>query len=195
MRATTATLDMDATLIETHKRDALFCYKKFKAYQPLNCWWAEQGVMLYSEFRDGNVPGSLATASPSDAGLPTFCRRGSAGRHSKHSARFQCYGDDGRERVGHSVSSGARPGHAALVQQRRRLVYGIRPAFTDLALTIGPVKSRRRRRGVKTEGGSNGWMCWSTTSASRSSVTWRRCALTMARRKGWSGWRGWTHTK
>jgi hypothetical protein len=51
-----ATLDMDATLIETHKRDALFCYKKFKAYQPLNCWWAEQGAMVYSEFRDGNVP-------------------------------------------------------------------------------------------------------------------------------------------
>jgi hypothetical protein len=47
---------MDATLIETHKRDALPCYKGFKAYQPLNCWWAEQGVMLYSEFRDGNVP-------------------------------------------------------------------------------------------------------------------------------------------
>ncbi|HZE15588.1 MAG TPA: IS1380 family transposase, partial [Mycobacterium sp.] len=54
--ARTATLDMDATLIETHKRDALACYKGFKAYQPLNCWWAEQGVMLYSEFRDGNVP-------------------------------------------------------------------------------------------------------------------------------------------
>ncbi len=47
---------MDATLIETHKRDALFCYKKFKAYQPLNCWWSEQGAMLYWEFRDGNVP-------------------------------------------------------------------------------------------------------------------------------------------
>jgi hypothetical protein len=45
---------MDATLIETHKRDALHCYKGFKAYQPLNCWWAEQGTMLYSEFRDGN---------------------------------------------------------------------------------------------------------------------------------------------
>ena len=26
-QATTATLDMDATLIETHKRDALFCYR------------------------------------------------------------------------------------------------------------------------------------------------------------------------
>src|SRR5664279_6552874 len=45
--ATTATLDMDATLIETHKRDALHCYKGFKAYQPLNCWWFEQGAMLY----------------------------------------------------------------------------------------------------------------------------------------------------
>src|SRR5271166_5860721 len=54
--ATSATLDMDATLVETHKRDALHCYKGFKAYQPLNCWWAEQGAMLYSEFRDGNVP-------------------------------------------------------------------------------------------------------------------------------------------
>ena len=54
--STAATLDMDATPVETHKRDALHCYKRFKAYQPLNCWWAEQGTMLYSEFRDGNVP-------------------------------------------------------------------------------------------------------------------------------------------
>ena len=54
-RAATATLDMDETLIETHKREALFCYKKFKAYQRLNCWWAEQGAMLYTEYRDGNV--------------------------------------------------------------------------------------------------------------------------------------------
>ncbi len=55
-RETTATLDMDATLVESHKRQAHHCYKGFKAYQPLNCWWAEQGVMVYSEFRDGNVP-------------------------------------------------------------------------------------------------------------------------------------------
>jgi hypothetical protein len=34
----------------------LHCYKGFKAYQPLNCFWAEQGTILYSEFRDGNVP-------------------------------------------------------------------------------------------------------------------------------------------
>jgi hypothetical protein len=51
-----ATLDMDATLVATSKADALFCYKGFRSYQPLNTWWAEQEVILYSEFRDGNVP-------------------------------------------------------------------------------------------------------------------------------------------
>ena len=52
----TATLDMDATLVESNKKEALYCYKGFKSYQPLNTWWAEQNVILHSEFRDGNVP-------------------------------------------------------------------------------------------------------------------------------------------
>ncbi len=51
-----ATLDMDATLIETLKQNALFSYKGFKAYQPLNTYWAEKGLVLHTEFRDGNVP-------------------------------------------------------------------------------------------------------------------------------------------
>ena len=51
-----ATLDMDATLVASHKQEALYCYKKFKAYQPLNTWWAEQQLVVHSEFRDGNVP-------------------------------------------------------------------------------------------------------------------------------------------
>jgi len=38
-----ATLDLDATLLETSKSDALFCYQGYRAYQPLNVWWAEQG--------------------------------------------------------------------------------------------------------------------------------------------------------
>lgn len=53
---TTATLDMDATLIETSKSLAKFCYKGFKSYQPLNTWWSEQGLIVHTEFRDGNVP-------------------------------------------------------------------------------------------------------------------------------------------
>lgn len=54
--APAATLDMDATLIETHKRGALFSYPGSKAYQPLTVYWSEQDVVLHSEFRDGNVP-------------------------------------------------------------------------------------------------------------------------------------------
>ena len=51
-----ATLDTDATLVETQKKEALFSYQGYKAYQPFNVWWAEQKVMLHTEFRDGNVP-------------------------------------------------------------------------------------------------------------------------------------------
>ncbi|MCD6571421.1 MAG: IS1380 family transposase [Deltaproteobacteria bacterium] len=52
----TATLDMDATLVSTNKIDALFSYKGYKAYQPLNTWCFEHGIILHTEFRDGNVP-------------------------------------------------------------------------------------------------------------------------------------------
>jgi len=55
-RQEVATLDMDAVLVETQKREALFCYEGYRAYQPLNTWWAEQEVVVHTEFRDGNVP-------------------------------------------------------------------------------------------------------------------------------------------
>jgi len=51
-----ATLDIDATLAETTKREALFCYDGYRAYQPITSYWAETGMAVVSEFRDGNVP-------------------------------------------------------------------------------------------------------------------------------------------
>ena len=53
---TVATLDIDATLVETNKEEALYSYKGFKAYQPVSVYWAEQDLLVHSEFRDGNVP-------------------------------------------------------------------------------------------------------------------------------------------
>jgi hypothetical protein len=47
---------MDAMLVATNKIDALFSYKGYKAYQPLNTWWFEQGIILHTEFQNGNVP-------------------------------------------------------------------------------------------------------------------------------------------
>jgi hypothetical protein len=49
-------LDQDATLAKTTKEEALYSYKGYKSYQPLNTWWAEQEIVLHTEFRDGNVP-------------------------------------------------------------------------------------------------------------------------------------------
>ena len=53
---TEATLDMDATLVETRKQGALYSYKKYRAYQPLITYWSEAELIVHSEFRDGNVP-------------------------------------------------------------------------------------------------------------------------------------------
>jgi hypothetical protein len=53
---TIATLDMDNNIIVSNKRNAKVSYKKEKSYQPFNVYWAEQDLMLYNEFRDGNVP-------------------------------------------------------------------------------------------------------------------------------------------
>lgn len=52
----TATLDMDATVVETMKEEAFYCYKGYKSYQPINVWWVEKQMVLHTEFRDGNVP-------------------------------------------------------------------------------------------------------------------------------------------
>ena len=68
-----ATLDMDATLIETHKQEALYCYQGHKAYQPLVAYWAEADLVVHWEFRDGNVPagfGQLRVLRESLAQLP-----------------------------------------------------------------------------------------------------------------------------
>jgi hypothetical protein len=52
------TLDVDAHLVESAKRTALPTYEGFRGYQPLLVQWAEAGLVLADEFRDGNVPAS-----------------------------------------------------------------------------------------------------------------------------------------
>jgi hypothetical protein len=54
---TTATIDHDGTLIESHKRDALIAYEGTRGYQPLVAIWAEEHLVVADEFRDGNVAG------------------------------------------------------------------------------------------------------------------------------------------
>ena len=56
----TATVDQDATVIESRKRGASYTYKGMKGYQPMVAVWAEAGLVLADEFRDGNVPALMA---------------------------------------------------------------------------------------------------------------------------------------
>ena len=50
---------MDASIVETSKQDALFSYQGSQSYQPLSVRWAEQDLVAYSQFRDGNVPAAF----------------------------------------------------------------------------------------------------------------------------------------
>jgi hypothetical protein len=58
-----ATVDQDATIIESHKQAALRHYEEGRGYQPMVALWAEADLVLADEFRDGNVPAKQAPLS------------------------------------------------------------------------------------------------------------------------------------
>jgi hypothetical protein len=49
------TLDVDAHLVESSKSTALPTYEGFRGFQPALVSWAETGLVLADQFRDGNV--------------------------------------------------------------------------------------------------------------------------------------------
>jgi hypothetical protein len=54
-----ATIDQDATVIESHKEQSQMTYLGERGYQPLINYWVEQDLILADEFRDGNVPAGM----------------------------------------------------------------------------------------------------------------------------------------
>lgn len=70
---TTATLDVDATILVAHKHTAAVTYEGTRGYQPVVAVWAEQDLMVHDEFRDGNVPagcGNVRILERAVAALP-----------------------------------------------------------------------------------------------------------------------------
>lgn len=68
-----ATLDVDATILESDKRAARYTYQGAKGYQPVSVLWVEQDLIVAEEFRDGNVPagsGNLRVVQQALASLP-----------------------------------------------------------------------------------------------------------------------------
>jgi len=67
-----ATLDVDATVIHSAKHTALPVYEGGTGYQPLQVWWAEQGLWVQSQFRDGNVPAQSGVLELLQASVATL---------------------------------------------------------------------------------------------------------------------------
>ncbi len=68
------TLDVDAHLVESSKSTALPTYEGFRGFQPALVSWAETGLVLADQFRDGNVPASVGLGDLVDeayAALPS----------------------------------------------------------------------------------------------------------------------------
>ena len=77
-QTTTATIDHDGTIIESHRREATVAYEGTRGYQPLVAVWAEEQLIVADEFRDGNVAGGedpLSSAKRAFANLPEWVNR------------------------------------------------------------------------------------------------------------------------
>jgi hypothetical protein len=110
-----ATVDQDATIIESHKRAAYYHYQEGKGYQPMVALWAEADLVLADEFRDGNVPARqdpLTCAKLAFAALPATIQeryfRGDSACHENDLLAWLKHPDREKEpggRIGFAVSA------------------------------------------------------------------------------------------
>ncbi len=126
--STRATLDLDATIIESHKKEALWHYKKGRGYQPALVLWAEEQLVLADEFRDGNVPAGmqpLTAARRAFAALPAtvveYAFRGDSACYEEELLKWLMNSDrDGgpRGRIAFSIRADMTETLGAVCRQR-----------------------------------------------------------------------------
>jgi hypothetical protein len=120
-----ATVDQDATIIESRKQQALPTYEGTRGYQPMLAVWAESGLVLADQFRDGNVPAQmepLEVAQRAFVALPSTVReyyyRGDSACHESDLVNWlrnekRAGGPQGR--IGFAISARMSPAlHAAI---------------------------------------------------------------------------------
>jgi hypothetical protein len=110
-----ATIDQDATIIESHKQAAQAHYEGGRGYQPMVALWAEADLVVADEFRDGNVPARqapLTCAQLAFAALPATIRaryfRGDSGCHENELLDWLKHADRQKEpggRIGFAISA------------------------------------------------------------------------------------------
>ena len=110
-----ATVDQDATIIESHKQAARAHYDDGRGYQPMVAMWAEADLVLADEFRDGNVGAQqepLTCAKLAFAALPESVQeryfRGDSACHERGLLNWLKHPDRDQEpggRIGFAVSA------------------------------------------------------------------------------------------
>lgn len=122
-----ATIDQDATIIESHKEAAWAHYEGGRGYQPMVAMWAEADLVVADQFRDGNVPAKqepLTCARMAFAALPTDLRaryfRGDSACHESgllHWLKDPARAQEPGGLIGFAVSAVMSPELAAAVRQ------------------------------------------------------------------------------
>ena len=145
-----ATVDQDATIIESHKQEALPTYEGKQGYQPMLAVWAETGLVLADHFRDGNVPAQmepLAVAQRAFAALPSTVReyyyRGDSACHESHLVNW--LRDEQREggiRIGGAVAHSPLPHHRTYGARIRRF-RDLSPQGAGGSIHVSPRRLRR----------------------------------------------------
>jgi hypothetical protein len=110
-----ATVDQDATIIESHKKAAYYHYEEGRGYQPMVAVWAEADLVLADEFRDGNVSAKqdpLTCAKLAFAALPETITqryfRGDSACHENELLAWLKHPDRAQEpggRIGFAISA------------------------------------------------------------------------------------------
>ena len=123
-----ATVDQDATIIESHKQAAYYHYEEGRGYQPMVAVWAEADLVLADEFRDGNVPAKqdpLTCAQLAFAALPETIRqrffRGDSACHENDLLEWLKHPDREREPGGRIVFAVSAVMSEALAEALRKV--------------------------------------------------------------------------
>lgn len=139
-----ATIDLDASVIETHKREAYETYLGEKGYQPVIAYWAEEDLILADQFRDGNVPagvGLLPVLKDAVSALPSTIRlirvRSDSAAYV-HEVLDWCRKEvPGRPRIEYAISADMRDELRAAIQALPEEAWKPLRKMTDQGLMIG----------------------------------------------------------